>query len=420
MPPQKNVVLISKLFVIDLKMKKTVSTFLLTLAIAWGAIAQETEKISNKEGSSYAFTKIYDLEAMPVQNQGRTGTCWSFSGLSFFESELLRMGKGKHALSEMWVARHAYHDKAVNYVRMHGFFNFGPGGAFHDIPYVIRKYGIVPESVYEGLNYGSKTHNHAEMDGMLKAIVDVVVKSPQNNVLTPSWLNAVDGVLDAYFGEVPTQFEVDGKKYDGKSYAKELGLNMDDYVILGSFTHQPLYKQFVLEVPDNWAFGLVYNVPLDELMEVAETALAEGFTWAWAADVSEKGFSFRDGLAIVPEDESTIQKKGQDNKHFSDAGAEKVSDAFSQPVPEKKITPEMRQLAYDNYETTDDHGMHVTGMVKDQKGTKYFLVKNSWGTGNDCDGYFYASEAYFRYKTMNIMVHKDALPKKLAKKLEIK
>lgn len=401
-------------------MNKILSTFLLTLTISGFAMAQETEKITNREGSEYAFTKIHGLDVTPVQNQGRTGTCWSFSGLSFLESELLRMGKGKHALSEMWIARNAYHDKAINYVRMHGTFNFGAGGAFHDIPFVVRKYGIVPEAAYEGLNYGSKTHNHAEMDAILKAMVDVVVKSPQNNVLTPSWINAVDGVLDAYFGKIPTEFEVDGKKYNGKSYAKELGLNMDDYIILGSFTHQPMYEQFVLEVPDNWAFGLVYNVPLDELMEVAETALAEGFTWAWAADVSEKGFSFRDGLAIVPEDESTIQKKGQDNKHFSDAGAEKISNAFTQPVPEKKITPEMRQIAYDNYETTDDHGMHVTGMVKDQKGTKYFLVKNSWGTGNDCDGYFYASEAYFRYKTMNIMVHKDALPKKLAKKLDIK
>ncbi len=382
--------------------------------------AQETERVSNKDGSTYEFTVLKNLEATPVQSQGRTGTCWSFSALSFLESELLRMGKGKHELSEMWIARNAYHDKAVNYVRMHGTFNFGPGGAFHDIPYVIKKYGIVPASAYEGLNYGSTTHNHAEMDQMLKAMVDVVIKSPQNKRLTPSWLNALDGVLDAYLGEKPTEFEVDGKKYDGKSYAKELGLNMDDYVVLGSFTHHPYYEQFVLAVPDNWAFGQVYNLPLNELMEVAEASVMNGYSWAWAADVSEKGFSFRDGLAIVPEDESTIRKKGTDNRNFSDAGAEKIGDAFMQPVKEKTITAEMRQVAYDNYETTDDHGMHVTGMVKDQDGTKYFIVKNSWGTGNDCDGYFYASEAYFKYKTMNLMVHKDALPKKLAKKLGIK
>lgn len=385
-----------------------------------GLQAQDTERTTNKEGSTYDFTVLKNLEATPVQSQGRTGTCWSFSALSFLESELMRTGKGKHELSEMWIARNAYHDKAVNYVRMHGTFNFGPGGAFHDIPYVIKKYGIVPASAYEGLNYGSETHNHAEMDKMLKSMVDVVIKSPQNKRLTSSWLNAIDGVLDAYLGEMPTEFEVDGKKYNGKTYAKELGLNMDDYVVLGSFTHHPYYEQFVLAVPDNWAFGHVYNLPLNELMDVAESSVMNGYSWAWAADVSEKGFSFRDGLAIVPEDESTIRKQGRDNRNFSDAGAEKIGDAFTQPVKEKNITAEMRQVAYDNYETTDDHGMHVTGMVKDQDGTKYFIVKNSWGTGNDCDGYFYASEAYFKYKTMNLMVHKDALPKKLAKKLGIK
>ena len=191
-------------------------------------------------------------------------------------------------------------------------------------------------------------------------------------------------------------------------------------MVLGSFTHHPFYEKFVLAVPDNWAFGQVYNLPLDELFDVAQSSLENGFSWAWAADVSEKGFSFRDGLAIVPEDESSIRKSGRDNQNFSDAGAQKIGDAFSMPVKEKNISQEMRQLAYDNYETTDDHGMHVTGMVKDQNGTKYFLVKNSWGKGNYCDGYFYASEAYFRYKTMNIMLHKDALPKTLKKKLNIK
>lgn len=400
-------------------MYKTISAFCLA-ALSFSVQAQDTEKVTNREGSDYQFTVIHDLEATPVESQGRTGTCWTFSALSFLESELMRMGKGKHELSEMWIARNAYYDKAINYVRMHGHFNFGPGGAFHDIPYVIRKYGIVPLSAYEGLNYGAKTHNHAEMDAMLKAMVDVVIKSPQNRQLTTSWTDAINGVLDAYLGKKPENFVVDGKTYDGKSYAKELGLDMDDYVVLGSFTHHPFYEQFVLAVPDNWAFGQVYNLPVNELMEVAEYALEKGYTWAWAADVSEKGFSFRDGLAIVPEDESTIRKRGRDNKHFSDAGAEKIGDAFSQPVKEKTITQEMRQIAYDNYQTTDDHGMHVTGLVKDQAGTKYFIVKNSWGTGNFCDGYFYASEAYFKYKTMNIMLHKSALPKKLAKKLGFK
>ncbi len=391
---------------------------LLCIALVVQLHAQETEKTSNKTGSLYEFTTLVDLEASSVKSQGRTGTCWSFSALSFFESELMRNNKALEDLSEMFIVRNAYREKAINYVRMHGHFNFSAGGAFHDIPYIIKRYGMVPEKYYDGLSYGSKTaHNHAEMDAILKAAVDAIIKNPQKT-LTPSWIKAIDGILDAYLGEVPTTFEVDGKEYTPKSYAKEVGLDMDQYVILGSFTHHPFYEEFTLAVPDNWAFGRVYNLPIDELVETAKYALQSGNSLAWAADVSEKGFSFRDALAIVPEDESTIKKKGSDNQHFSDAGAEKISNAFMQPVTEKKISQDMRQIAYDNYQTTDDHGMHITGMVKDQNNTDYFIVKNSWGvTYNECDGYFYASEAYFRYKTINIMVHKDAIPKKIKRKL---
>lgn len=381
--------------------------------------AQENTKLSNKKEGGYVFTLLKSIEATEVQSQGRTGTCWSFSSLSFFESELLRMGKGKHNLSEMFIARKAYEEKAVNYVRMHGNFNFGPGGAFHDIPYVAKRHGIVPEEVYNGLGYGEDKHNHAELDAILRATVEQVVKNPQGT-LTPSWKKAVSGILDAYLGEVPTEFDYKGKKYTPQSFAKELGLDMNDYVVITSFTHHPFYEQFVLEIPDNWALASTYNLPLDEMMEVADYAINNGFGVAWASDVSEKGFSYRDGLAIVPEDESTIQVRGRDNSHFSDAGAAKVSNAFDEPVKEKKITQEMRQEAFDNYQTQDDHGMHFTGMVKDQLGNKYYVVKNSWGKTNDCDGYFYASDAYVRYKTTNFMVHKDAIPKALRKKLNIK
>jgi bleomycin hydrolase len=381
--------------------------------------AQETAKMSNKKDGGYHFTVIKDIEATEVQNQGRTGTCWSFSSLSFFESELLRMKKGKHNLSEMYIARKAYEEKAANYVRMHGNFNFGPGGAFHDIPYVAKKFGLMPEEAYKGLNYGTDVHNHAEMDAILQAVVKEVVKNPQGK-LTPAWKKAVSGILDAYLGEVPSDFTYNGKKYTPESFAKELGLDMDDYVLVTSFTHHPFYEQFVLEVPDNWALQSCYNVPLDEMMKIAEHAVSNGYGVAWASDVSEKGFSFRDGLAIVPEDESTIQVRGRDNSNFSDAGAQKVSSAFDAPVKEKNITQEMRQEGFDNYQTQDDHGMHFTGLVKDQIGTKYFIVKNSWGKGNDCDGYFYASEAYFKYKTTNIMLHKDGIPKDMRKKLGIK
>jgi bleomycin hydrolase len=401
-------------------MFKKLKTFALAFFVMAGTLnAQETAKMTNKKDGGYYFTVVKDIEATEVQSQGRTGTCWSFSTLSFFESELIRMGKGKHNLSEMFIARKAYEEKAINYVRMHGNFNFGPGGAFYDIPYVAKRYGIVPEEFYKGLEYGETVHNHAEMDAILRAVVEQIVKNPQGK-LTTSWKKAIAGILDAYLGTVPAEFTYQGKKYTPMSFAKELGLDMDDYVLITSFTHQPYYQPFVLEVPDNWAFGLNYNVPLEELMEITEHAVTKGYGVAWASDVSEKGFSFRDGLAIVPEDESTIQVKGRDNSQFNDAGASKTSSAFDAPVKEKTITSEMRQVAYDNYQTQDDHGMHFTGLVKDQVGTKYFIVKNSWGKANDCDGYFYASEAYFKYKTTNIMVHKDGIPKELRKKLGIK
>lgn len=379
----------------------------------------QNDTIKNKKDGHYYFTVVKDIESLDVQSQGRTGTCWSFSSLSFLESEIIRNGKKPVSLSEMFIARNAYLEKAINYVRMHGNFNFSAGGAFHDIPHIIKKYGIVPEEIYNGLNYGEDKHNHAEMDAILKAAVDQVVKNPQRK-LTTSWQKAIEGILDAYLGKIPEEFEFKGKKYTPKSYAESLGLNMDDYIAIGSFTHHPFYETFVLEVPDNWGFGSIYNVPIDEMEQIMNDAVLNGYSIAWGSDVSEKGFSFSNGLAIVPEDEATIQVKGKDNKHFSDAGAEKVSNAFDEPVEEKKITQEMRQEGFDNYQTQDDHGMHITGIVKDQKGNKYYIVKNSWGKENYNDGYFYASTAYVKYKTIDFMVHKDALSKDLKNKLNIK
>ncbi|MCT4579939.1 MAG: C1 family peptidase [Flavobacteriales bacterium] len=398
-----------------------VGVFMSASVLALGQEKFET----NKEGSEYKFKVIKDLEATDVQNQGRTGTCWSFSSLSFFESEILRLGHGKHNLSEMFIARNAYIGKAENFLRMYGTFTFGPGGAFHDIPWVIRRYGIVPEEVYKGLNYGDTIHRHAEMEAILGATVKELAKKPQNDHLTPVWKKAYTGILDAYLGDLPDnvedfKFTYEGKEYTPKSYSESLGLNMDDYVSLTSYTHHPFYSQFVLEVQDNWAMQSGYNLPLDEFMQVMEDAIKNGYTFAWGADVSEKGFNYRDALAILPEDESTIKREGRDNKHFSDAGAKKISNAFVTPVKERIVTQEERQIAFDNQETTDDHGMHVTGLVEDQNGTKYFIVKNSWGKSNECDGYFYASFPYARYKTMNILIHKDAINKKLQKKLGIK
>ena len=389
-----------------------------------GVFSQEKFE-TNRKGSDYKFKVLKDLEATDVQDQGRTSTCWSFSSLSFFESEIIRLKNERHNLSEMFIARNAYLGKSENYLRMYGTFTFGPGGAFHDIPWVIKRYGIVPEEVYKGLNYGSTTHKHSEMEAVLDGAVKALAKKPQNGKLTPVWKDAVEGILDAYLGELPSNIEdfnftYKGKQYNPKSFSKSLGLNMEDYISITSFSHHPFYSQFVLEVQDNWAMQSSYNLPLDEFINLMEQAIMNGYTFGWGADVSEKGFGYRDALAIVPEDESTIQKSGKDSKRFNDAGAIRVSNAFIFPVKERNITQEDRQIAFDNQETTDDHGMHVTGLVEDQKGTKYFIVKNSWGESNDRDGYFFASFPYVKYKTLNIQVHKDVLSKDLKKKLEIK
>lgn len=381
-----------------------------------------TEPAKNAEGSDYKFTKIAKLDATPVESQGITGTCWSFSALSFFESELIRKGnKNPDLLSEMFIVRKAYESKADKYVRMDGKINFSEGGAFHDIPYVIKNYGIVPKEVYGGLGYGSETHDHSELfsvlNGAMKGLLDHTAN--MRGGLTPSWKNAVNGILDAYLGADVKEFEFKGKKYTPQSYGKAIGLNMEEYVSLTSFTNHEMYKKCHLAIPDNWAWGESYNVGLDELFDACEYALKNGFTLAWGADVSEKGFSFKNALAIVPEDPSTIDVKGKDNKNFSDAGADRSSNAFLAPTKELTITPELRQQGYDNKTTTDDHGMHIVGIYKDQNGTNYLLVKNSWGTGNYPQGYLYVSENYFKHKTINIYVHKDGISSALKKKIGI-
>jgi bleomycin hydrolase len=378
---------------------------------------QAQDTLRNKKDGNYIFTIKKDIEANEVQSQDRTGTCWSFSALSFMESELIRMGQGKHKLSEMYIVRKAYEDKAENYVRMHGKANFSQGGAFHDIPYVIKKYGIMPQEAYKGLNYGTEKHNHSEMEAVLLGMLDAVIANKQGH-LTTSWKKAFNAVLDSYLGAVPANFTYNGKSYTPKSFASSLDMNMDDYVIITSFTHHPFYENFVLEVPDNWIWAQAYNVPLNEMMDVMKGAMNNGYGIGWAADVSEKGFSFKNGLAIIPEDEDALTVKGRDTQHFSDAGADKAGTQFDTPGPELEITQELRQTGFDNFLTTDDHGMHFTGIVSDQEGSEYFIVKNSWGTSyNDCDGYFYASMPYVAYKTMNFIVHKDALPKSLKKKM---
>ncbi|MCA1761924.1 MAG: C1 family peptidase [Flavobacteriales bacterium] len=399
-------------------MMKNYLTILAALLFT-AAHAQDNSTIKIKPESGYNFKVVKDLEATPVQDQYKTGTCWSFSALGFFESELIRTGKGEHNLSEMYVVNHTYKEKAERYVRMHGKTNFGAGGAFVDIAHIWKKYGIVPESEYSGLNYGAEKHNHSELDNILEAYANAVIENKQKG-LTTQWKKGYDAVVDTYLGEVPAEFEYRGNKYTPQSFAAELELNMDDYISITSYTHHDFYDKFMLEIPDNWLHVESYNVPLEEMMTIIDNAILNGYTFAWGADVSEKGFAFREGLAIAPEDESTIEVKGKDDKNFNNAGADKVSNAFQEPVKQLEVSQELRQQQFDNWETTDDHGMQVTGIVEDQNGDKYYMVKNSWGTTyNNIDGYFFASEAYVKLKTMNIYLHKDAVPKEILKKMQI-
>ena len=403
-------------------MKKIYLSFLL-LGVTAVASAQfgYTEPVKNAEGSEYQFTKLALLDATPVQEQGHTGTCWSFSALSFFESELIRMGtKNPDLLAEMFVVRKAYESKAEKFIRMDGKINFSEGGAFHDIPYVIRNYGIVPLDVYSGLNYGTTSHDHSELFEVLNGGLQGVLTTTKNGkTLTTSWMAALNGILDAYLGKDIKEFEYKGKKYTPKSYAKAIGLNMDDYVSLTSFTNHGMYEKCSLAIPDNWAWGESYNGGLNDLFDACEYAVKNDYSVAWGADVSEKGFSFRNGLGIVPEDPSTIEVSGKDNKNFSNGGADRTSNAFQTPVKELTITPELRQKGYDQKTTTDDHGMHIVGLYKDQKGTRYFLVKNSWGTSNYPKGFLYVSENYFKYKTINIYLHKEGVMPSLRKKINL-
>ena len=376
---------------------------------------------TNIEGSNYKFTKVAHLDATPVQSQGRTATCWSFSGLSFFESELIRKGnKNPAILSEMYVVRKSYENKADKYIRMDGKINFSEGGAFHDIPWVIKNYGIVPYDIYNGL-VGSESYDHAEFFEVLNGAVQGLLKfgASSSNGISPNWKPAISGILDAYLGKDIKEFEFKGKKYTPQSYAQAIGLNMDDYVSLTSFTNHSLYSKCQLAIPDNYNWGDSYNVNLNDLMTTVEFALSKGYTLAWGADVSEKGFSFKNGIALVPEDPNSIQVVGKDNKNFSDAGADKNANAFLSPVKELAITEEIRQKGYDQKTTTDDHGMHIVGLYTDQNGSKYVLVKNSWGTSNYPKGYLYVSEQYFRYKTINIYLHKDGIQPELKQKINL-
>lgn len=403
--------------------KNCVLIMLFAFLLSFNTNAQDKEKKAEKK-EGYVFTTVKKIDVTSVKDQYRSGTCWSFSTTSFVEAELMRMGKGEYDLSDMYPVRESYSEKAEKYVRMHGKVNFSGGGAAHDVINVISNYGIIPEEAYSGLNYGTEKHVHGEIDAVLKAYVDAIIKN-KNKKITPVWHNGFDAVLDSYFGEVPETFTYNDKEYTPKTFAEELDFNPDDYVELTSYTHHPFYEKFILEVPDNWSWDNVYNVPMDELMEVMDNSIEKGYTIAWGADVSEKGISFKNGVAVVPEADTKNMTGTEKSKweKLSKKEKEKQLYTFDKPGKEKVITQEMRQQGFDNWTTGDDHGMLITGIAKDQIGHMYYIVKNSWGPkvgDNDYNGYFYASKTYVKYKTMDILVHKDVIPKSLKKKLHIK
>ena len=406
-----------------MKITKSFATLFAIGMIAFAPSANAQEK-KEKEKEELKFTVIKEAPITSVKNQSRSGTCWCFSSLSYFESEILRKTGKTYDLSESFVIHHTMTDRAEANVRMHGDVSFSQGGSFYDVIYCAKNYGLCPESatVPVGSLYGDTLFNHNELDkvasGYMKGLTGPDAKL---KTVSPCWKKGIEAIYDTYLGKLPTEFKYEGKKYTPKTFAESLGLKWDDYVSLTSFTHHPFYSQFAIEVQDNWRWALSYNLPLDEFMEVMDYAVKNGHAFAWGADVSESYFN-REGscVASVPvnakktnqsnegsDQEKWIGKTGGKNPSVSEDG-------------EMVITQELRQEAYDNWETTDDHGMVIYGIAKDQNGKEYYMMKNSWGFYGKYKGFAYISKAYAAYKTMNILINKNAIPEKIAKKLGLK
>lgn len=386
----------------------------LALWIALGAAAQNPDSTQG-----YRFTDGKIIRTTPVKNQNRSGTCWCYSTMTMLESEILRAGGPEMHLSEMWIVRHSFMDKAVKYVRLHGELNFAEGGASHDVTEGIKQYGIVPFEVYPGLNYGTDKPDFHELSAVLKAYLDAVIDASKGNrPLSTAWKRGFDAILDEYFGPCPETFTYEGREYTPMSFAESLPIDMDDYVDLSSFTHHPFYTPFIIEVPDNWMWASVWNLPLDEMMQTIDYALENGYTVAWGTDVSEKGFSRTKAIGIIPEADlegmsgTEAEKWGKLTAREKEAALYK----FDKPGKERKIDQQMRQVAFDNYETTDDHGMVIVGTATDQIGNRYYKVQNSWDVMPPYDGFWYFSRPFVEYKTMSIMVNRNAIPKEIRKK----
>lgn len=395
-------------------MKKNIYLSLILVLVFVSMYAQKNVKKSKIE--PYKFETIIKNPITPIKNQASSGTCWCFSGLSFIESEILRATGEELDLSEMFIVSNAYYDKALKYVRLHGHLNFGPGSSFSDVLAVLETYGIVPESKMSGLNYGTTQHVHFEMDEILKAIVSVLIKNP-NQKLTKAWKIGFKDMIAAYLGDIPETFSIDDKEYTPKSYIESLGIDLNNYVDISSWTHHPFYEKMTIEVPDNWRSRCAYNVPLDDMIGIIDNAIENGYTVAWASDVSEDGFT-NAGIAVVP-DIVKISKGSDEVKWIGNSASDEIPLYVKTPCPEIKITQEMRQEAFDDYSTTDDHGMHIFGKAQDQNGTEYYMVKNSWGEAGPYNGVWYVSKEYVKYKTTDIVVNKNAIPDEIREKIDL-
>lgn len=401
-------------------MKRYISALLCAVAAA-GTMAQAPAD-SIVADTAFVFTDIISLPTTSVKDQSKSGTCWCFAGTSYFEDEIRRAGGDSLDISEMYAVRRCYEEKANRYIRLYGQTNFSPGGSVMDVPYVWKRYGAIPEEAYPGLNYGEDKHNHSELDAAISAYLKAVVAKPGKK-LTTAWRRGLDGILDAYFGPIPETFEYKGKTYTPEQWAAAQPIAMDDYVPVTSFTHHPFYETFPVEVPDNWLWAQYYNVPLDELKAIVDSSLEKGYTLVWAADVSEGGFKWTDGVALMPKGKAEGDMDGTELARWVKLSSKERANAkydFDAPVQEIEVTPQLRQQMFDSQETTDDHGMEIVGSAVDQKGNRYYKVKNSWDTNQIYGGFFYVSEPYFLAKTVDILVNRKAIPDVIAKKLKLK
>jgi bleomycin hydrolase len=369
------------------------AVFQLASLLTLNAQEDETKDDKKKVRPKYEFMIERSIECTPVKSQDATGTCWSFATSSFLESELIRREKGEHNLSEMFIVKNIYKDKAQNFVLRKGKANFSQGALAHDFINSASRYGFVPEEAYMGRENEEDKHDHSELEAITLGMLEGVIKRPR---LSEKWQQAFGKVLDTYLGETPEQFTYRGKSYSPKEFANSFDFRGDDYVNITSYSHHPFYEKFVLEIPDNFSNGSFYNVPIDDVTEIIDYALENGFSVAWDGDVSERGFSSGKGLAILPKNPNR-------------------GDLFIRVGEELEVDQAMRQETFMSYATTDDHLMHLTGSATDPAGNKYYLIKNSWGEKGPYKGYIHMSEAYVRLKTVSILVHKDGMPPRLRK-----